>query len=130
MIARSAGRRARSTVRSGLSGWRRPAVVALGQHRAARRRGGAAAQGPAAEPAWRKRVTGDLRIGYDPAKGPWRRPTAGPAGPSSDAIAAGADCAGGVRRPTVTAPCGTGVLRWIRQNACVFRAGQGARSRP
>ncbi|MEV0676203.1 YibE/F family protein [Actinosynnema sp. NPDC050436] len=25
-------------------------------------------------PAWRTRVTGDLRTGYDPAKGPWRRP--------------------------------------------------------
>ncbi|MEU6151181.1 YibE/F family protein [Actinosynnema sp. NPDC047251] len=27
-----------------------------------------------AEPAWRTRMTGDLRTGYDPAKGPWRRP--------------------------------------------------------
>ncbi|WP_083752546.1 YibE/F family protein [Saccharothrix sp. ALI-22-I] len=36
----------------------------------------------ASDPTWRKRVTGDLRTGYDPAKGPWRRPT-GPAGPAT-----------------------------------------------
>lgn len=37
----------------------------------------------ALNPTWRKRVSGDLRTGYDPAKGPWRRPAAsGQAGPA------------------------------------------------
>ncbi|WP_306745431.1 YibE/F family protein [Saccharothrix yanglingensis] len=30
--------------------------------------------GPTGTAAWSARVTGDLRTGYDPAKGPWRRP--------------------------------------------------------
>ncbi|WP_367129954.1 YibE/F family protein [Saccharothrix sp. HUAS TT1] len=38
--------------------------------------------GPPAEPLWRRRVAGDLRTGYDPAKGPWRRPATGPAAPA------------------------------------------------
>jgi uncharacterized membrane protein len=37
----------------------------------------------APEPSWRRRVSGDLRTGYDPAKGPWRRPATGPAGPAA-----------------------------------------------
>ncbi|MFD0200586.1 YibE/F family protein [Saccharothrix carnea] len=35
-------------------------------------------------PPTRNRITGDLRTGYDPAKGPWRRPSpTGPAGPAA-----------------------------------------------
>ncbi|NUT50201.1 MAG: YibE/F family protein, partial [Saccharothrix sp.] len=38
---------------------------------------------PAVDPLWRRHVRGDLRTGYDPAKGPWRRPAVtAPAAPA------------------------------------------------
>ncbi|MFJ6673010.1 YibE/F family protein [Actinosynnema sp. NPDC091369] len=39
------------------------------------------------EPLWRRHVRGDLRTGYDPAKGPWRRPAAPATGRAEPAAA-------------------------------------------